>query len=72
MLDSVFTLTKGEAGWLAVFFVFFVGADRVLAALLNLPVTMFMLFAMMIAAFFIVACVYTASKWALHKVLRRG
>jgi hypothetical protein len=65
VIDSILTLTKGEIGWLALFFVIFVGLDRILALLVGLPVTLFALFALMIAVFFVVAGIYTLAKLLL-------
>lgn len=68
MLDSIFTLTKGAAAWLVVFFVIFLLGDRLLAVVMGLPVTLFALFALLIAVFFVVAGIYTTAKWTLHRI----
>jgi hypothetical protein len=62
VIDSILTLTWGEIGWLAVFFAIFAAMDRILAGLLGLPVTLFALFDLMIAVFFVVAGIYTLVK----------
>jgi hypothetical protein len=71
VIDSLLTVTKGEVGWLAAFFLICVALDRLISAFTKLPFTLFALFALMIAAFFLVACVYTLGKWVLGH-LRRG
>jgi hypothetical protein len=62
MIDSMLTLTKRGAFWLAVFFVVAVVMDVGISALVGHQEPMFALFALAIAAIFLVAGTYTLGK----------
>ena len=62
MIDSLLTLTKRGAFWLAILFVVAVAMDIGVSALLGQQEPMFLLFALAIAALFIVAGIYTLAK----------
>jgi peptidoglycan/LPS O-acetylase OafA/YrhL len=62
MIDSMLTLTKRGAFWLALLFVVAVLMDIGISALVGQQEPMFLLFAAAILALFIVACIYTLAK----------
>jgi len=62
MIDSLLTLTKRGAFWLAILFVVAVAMDVGISALMGQQEPMFLLFALAIAALFIVASIYTLGK----------
>jgi uncharacterized RDD family membrane protein YckC len=62
MIDSMLTLTKRGAFWLAIFFVAAVVMDLGISALVGHQEPMFALFALAIGLIFIVAGTYTLGK----------
>jgi len=68
VLDSLFTITWRALGWLALFFFVCLAADRLLAAISNLPGTLFLVLALAILAFSVFASIYTVGKWVIHKL----
>jgi Kef-type K+ transport system membrane component KefB len=68
MIDSLLTLTKGGAFWMGIFFLVAVGLDLGISAIIGTQEPIFLLFALVIAAAFVVTGTYTLFK----KMLRRG
>ena len=68
VLDSIFTLKWAALGWIAGAIVVCLAIDRALSALLGLPLSLFAMFAVVMAAYLVVAFVYTAAKWALGRL----
>jgi len=66
MLDSILTLKKSTALWMAGFFVVCVLANRGVDALTGQQESIFMLLAVAILAAFLVMGAYTAGKWVFH------
>ena len=62
MIDSILTLTKRGAFWMAILFAVSVVLDIGVSALVGQQEPLFLLFALAIAALFLVAAVYTLSK----------
>jgi hypothetical protein len=62
MIDSLLTLTKRGAFWLGIFFAVAVLLDLGVSALVGQQEPLFLLFAMAIAALFVVAGTYTMVK----------
>jgi hypothetical protein len=67
MLDSLLTLTKGAAAWMAGGLIVCVLMDRAVSALTGNPVSVFALFALGILLALLVAGAYTAAKWLWHR-----
>jgi uncharacterized membrane protein len=72
MIDSLLTLTKRGAFWLAILFVIAVAMDIGISALLGQQEPMFLLFALAIAALFIVAGIYTLAKMIIGRFTREA
>ena len=72
MIDSLLTLTKRGAFWLAILFVVAVAMDVGVSALLGQQEPMFLLFAFAIAALFIVASIYTLGKLVVGRFTRKS
>ena len=68
MIDSLLTLTKGGAFWMGVFFLIAVGLDLGISAIIGIQEPIFLLFALVIAAAFVVTGTYTLVK----RLFRRG
>ncbi len=68
MIDSLLTLTKGGAFWMGIFFLVAVGLHLGISAVIGAQEPIFLLFALMIAAAFVVTGAYTLFK----RLLRRG
>ena len=66
MLDSLLTLTKGAAAWMAGFFVICVIVNRGITALTGVQEPIFLLLGFLILCAFLVMATYTAGKWAVH------
>jgi uncharacterized membrane protein len=71
MIDSMLTLTRRGAFWMATFFVVSVLLDVGISALVGQQEPMFLLFAAAILALFIVTATYTLAK-KLIALVRRG
>ena len=63
MLDSLLTLTRGAAAWMAGALILCLLLDRAVSALTGNPVTIFLVFALGILLAFAVSGTYTAVKW---------
>ncbi|HEY5540665.1 MAG TPA: hypothetical protein VIL41_04330 [Coriobacteriia bacterium] len=72
MLDSLLTLTKGAAAWMAGALVVCLLMDRAISAVSGVPVSIFMLFALLILFVLVVTGAYTAGKWVWHRVHHAG
>jgi hypothetical protein len=71
VLDSLLTLKKGAAAWMAGFFLVCVIANRTVSALTGREESVFLLLALMILAAFLVTGTYTAGKWIVCAVRGR-
>jgi hypothetical protein len=72
MIDSILTLTKRGAFWLANLFVVAVAMDLGVSALIGQQEPMFLLFALGIAALFIVASIYTLGKMIIGRFTHKA
>jgi hypothetical protein len=72
MLDSLLTLRKGAAAWMAGFLLACVAADRVVSALTGTVVSIFLVLALGILCAFVVMSIYTLGKMALGALRRDG
>lgn len=68
MLDSLLTLTRRGALWMAIFFVVCVAFDRGISAITGNTVTIFALGALMILIAFVTSAGYTFGRWAWRKM----
>lgn len=62
MIDSLLTLTKRGAFWLAILFVIAVAMSMAVSAIVGQQEPMFFLFALAIAGIFLLAAAYTLGK----------
>jgi hypothetical protein len=67
MLDSLLTLTKGEAFWMAVAFAVLVLAHWAVSFLTGVMEPVFLLGALLVPVAFLVMGAYTLGKKALHR-----
>ena len=72
MLDSLFTLTKGGAMWMAILFAVSVLMTFGITALTGNQEPLFALLALFILATFVVTGIYTLGKLIVHKVRGPG
>jgi len=68
VLDSLLTLTRGAAAWMAGALILCLLLDRAVSALTGNPVTIFLVFALGILLAFAVSGTYTAVKWLRRRV----
>lgn len=71
MLDSFFTLTKGAALWAVIGIVICVAIDRLIALITGMLMSLFLLFALAIAAWLLVSAIYTGAKHLLKRTQTR-
>jgi hypothetical protein len=72
MLDSLLTLTKAGAAWMAGIFGVALLADVAISAVTRTQEPIFLLLAVMTLVAFVLRAVYTLGKWAWHRLRGDG
>ena len=70
MLDSLLTLTRAEAGWLAGAFILCVLGNRAITVMTGNEEPIFLVLAVLILVALVVTSIYTAVKWVWHRLRR--